>query len=101
MKIFYVLFILFIIAACNANPTPQDVESKLKSVMIEFLYKSVNNDSAHVKYHIEKLYYFDDNINKHYICDFKVRMITRLGLDTTGTMRAYISEDFTKVERGY
>ena len=67
--------------------------------MLEYLYKSVNYDSANVKYGIEKLFYFDDKIRKHYICDFQVHMITKKGLDTTGNMRAYISEDFTKIDR--
>lgn len=99
MKKMCLLFFISVIAACNANPAPEDLETKLKSTMTDFLYKSVNYDSSKVKYHIEKVIYFDDKIK--YICEFKVMMMPTVGKDTFGTMKAFISKDFKRVGRIY
>ena len=101
MKRLCVLFCSIVIAACNANPAsaPEDMETKLKSTMTDYLYKSVNYDSSKVKYHIENVYYFDDKIK--YICEFKVMMMPAGGRDTVGTMKAFVSKDFKKVSRIY
>ena len=65
--------------------------------MSVYLYKQVNNDSSKVKYQVKDVSYFAEK--KLYTCDFKVRMILPGRLDTTGTMRAYISKDFKEIKR--
>ncbi len=101
MKFLCTISILFVLAACTANPAPEDINGKLKSAMTNYLYKDKNADSSQVKYKIEKVVYYHDLIRKNYVCDFDVSMKLNNGFDTTGSMHAFISEDFTKVERGF
>ena len=83
--------------ACKAKDTIPD---DLKNTMQAYLYKGVNNDSSNVKYNVEDVVYFDDNIKKRYVCEFTVHLKERL-FDTTGKMKAYISKDLKTVERLY
>ena len=83
--------------ACNANPSPDEIRTKLKSAMQNYLYKSVNNDSSKVKFRVEDVVYYDDV--KGYDCEFHVKMTTVGVRDTVGVMRAQVSKDFTKVDR--
>ena len=77
-----------------------EIQNDLKTAMQTYLYNGVNNDSSNVKYHVEKVDYFDDNYKNTYICEFTVHLKTKL-FDTTGIMKAYISKDFKKVKRMY
>lgn len=97
MKKLFVFLFIVIIAACNANPTPADVEAQLKSTMTDYLYKERNYDSAKVKYEVKKMYYYEEPTR--YICEFQVKMTPTGYKDTTGYIKAYISKDFKKVER--
>lgn len=101
MKRLSVLFVIVLIAACNATSsqevTPEELQKKLISAMTDYLYKAVDYDSSKVKYHIENVIYFDDKIK--YICEFKVNMMPTGGRDTVGTMKAFVSKDFKKVGR--
>ena len=101
MKFVYLFFVFVFAVACTTKTAPAnvDVESQLKSAMVDYLYKSHDYDSSNVKYKIEKIAYYDDRTR--YICEFKVRMITKGGFDTTGSMKAYISSNFKDVERAY
>ena len=97
-KIFALLYIVSL-GACNANPSPAEVEQKLKTAMNDYLYKSVNYDSSKVKYRVQNVVYFNDK--DYYDCEFKVFMSVKDGKDTLGDMSAKISKDFTKVYRNY
>ncbi len=89
--------IFFIAAvACTQKPTAADVENRLKRSMSEFLYRSVNNDSSKVKFHVMDVTYFADK--EFYECEFHVKMLQQ-GHDTTDLMRARIAKDFSKVVR--
>jgi hypothetical protein len=68
--------------------------------MQTYLYSAVNNDSSNVKYYVDSVVYFDDNIKNRYVCVFTVHMKEKL-FDTTGEMKAYISKDFKTVTRLY
>ena len=96
------LYLLLIIASfgCKANGPDADLETSLKTAMQQYLYSTINNDSSNVKYHVEKVVYYDDKIKDKYICEFTVNLKAKL-FDTTGIMKADISRDFKKVERIY
>ena len=97
---FLVLLVCLFVLACKAKDPALEIQDDLKNSMQTYLYNGINNDSSNVKYYVEKVNYFDDNYKKKYICEFTVRMKTKL-FDTTGIMKAYISRDFKKVERLY
>ena len=92
----FVIFFLMLFA-CNANPKPDVLKEKLKSTMTSFLYKGV--DSSRVKFHVQDVIYYDDKRRNTYDCQFTVLMSEQGRKDTTGTMFAYISKDFQKVQR--
>jgi hypothetical protein len=93
-----VLLLTVFVFACKAKDPALEIQNNLKSSMQTYLYNVINNDSSNVKYHVETVNYYDDNYKKQYVCEFTVRMKTKL-FDTTGIMKAYISRDFKKVER--
>jgi hypothetical protein len=64
--------------------------------MASFLKKSLNNDSAAVRFDVKDVSYFADA--SFYECEFTVSMISKK-LDTTGIMRARVSKDFSTVTR--
>jgi len=97
-KIFALLYIVSL-GACNANPSPAEVEQKLKTAMNDYLYKSVNYDSSKVKYRVQDVIYFNDK--DYYDCEFKVFMSVIGGKDSMGSMNARISKDFKTVLRNY
>jgi hypothetical protein len=94
--------VLLVLIACNhSTTTPEEMQEKLKSSMIQYLYAAnAGNDSIKVKYTIMgDVYYYDDELNNCYDCQFKVRMSLAGKKDTTGTMGAYISKDFKVLKR--
>ena len=97
---FLILLLTVFVFACKAKDPALQIQNDLKNSMQTYLYNGVNNDSSNIKYHVEKVVYYDDNIKKKYICEFTVHMKTKL-FDTTGIMKAYISRDFKTVERLY
>lgn len=99
MKLRVLILALFVFAvACKAKDPASEIQDDLKNAMQTYLYNVINNDSSNVKYHVEKVNYYDDDYKKEYVCEFTVRMKTKL-FDTTGIMKAYVSRDFKKVER--
>jgi hypothetical protein len=93
--------LIFLLCACSfACKAKDSIEDDLKNTMQAYLYSGVNNDSSNVKYHVEKVIYFDDTIEKRYVCVFTVHMKEKL-FDTTGEMKAYISKDLKTVKRLY
>lgn len=97
---FLILSLTLFAFACKAKDPALEIQNDLKTTMQNYLYNGVNNDSSNIKYHVEKVVYFDDNIKKRYVCEFTVHMKTKL-FDTTGIMKTYISKDLKKVERLY
>ena len=93
------LFVVVVLFACNRNMSPEELETKLKSTMTDYLYKGVNYDSSKVKYRVQDVVYYIDK--DYYDCEFKVFMSVKDGKDTLGDMSAKISKDFTKVYRNY
>jgi hypothetical protein len=87
--------------SCNRNPTEEELQEKLKSTMLKFLYEKIaNNDSTKVKYKIiDDVIYYNDDLYNYYDCQFKVRMSIPGRSDTVGVMGAYISKDFKEVKR--
>jgi hypothetical protein len=99
MKKISMLVVVVVLFACNRNLPPEELETKLKSTMTDYLYKGVNYDSSKVKYRVQEVIYYIDK--DYYDCEFKVFMSVTGGKDTLGDMRANISKDFTKVLRNY
>ena len=87
---------LLLMISCGQNTKPAEVELHLKKAMATFLYKTVNNDSSKVKFSIADVTYFSDS--GFYQCDFRVIM-SQGGKDTTGSMKARVAKDFSKVVR--
>ncbi len=99
MKIFFSLFLIITLFACNTNPDPEEQKAKLKSSMADFLFKSNKSDSSIFKFRVEDVIYYDNKVN--YICEFKVLMIKNGVKDSLGSMKAFISKDFSTVTRTY
>jgi len=92
-----ILFIALIAAVgCKRSLSATEIETELKKAMTTHLYKSINYDSARIKYDVQTVIYYEDKT--FYECEFKVR-VTSPGHDTTGTMTARIFKDFSKVNR--
>jgi hypothetical protein len=98
-RFFSILFVMLI--ACNANLSREDVETKLKDTMLDYLYKGINYDSSKVKYYVKDIIFYDDNRYNTYDCQFKVQMSVEGKKDTVGIMFAAISKDFKEVKRTY
>lgn len=104
MKKLLVATLLCIAFACvhKAEDTPEELKAKLNATMTAYLYKSINNDSSKVKYHITDVIYSD--IPNGWVCEFTVKMHEERPdriIDTTGHMSARISTDFQTVFRRY
>lgn len=93
-----ILFFVLIFSCKPKTDTPQGLGNELKKTMQDYLYNAINNDSSNVKYRVEKVVYYDDNLKDRYICEFTVHLKAKL-FDTTGIMKANISKDLKKVER--
>ncbi len=90
------IFLIAILFSCKAKDTsPGDLSNELKETIQASLYKSVNNDSSKVKYHVEDVNYFEEA--DKYICEFNVHVQTKLR-DTTGIMKAEVSKDFKTIK---
>ena len=83
--------------SCRFTVSREEVETKLKKTMTEYLYKSVNNDSSKVKYRVLNVIFFEEKTL--YRCEFDVKLSRPNGWDTTGKMTADIRKDFKKVVR--
>src|SRR3979411_2946890 len=94
MKPFILAIAVIGVFSCKRNLSHVEVETELKKALTEHLYKAINYDSARAKYDVQTVNYFEDKT--FYECEFKVR-VTAPNHDTTGTMTARISKDFSKV----
>jgi len=105
-KITAIILLASVAFACrySTSPAENELKDKLKDRMTIFLYESnklyTNNtiDSSTSKFNVLDVTYFADA--GFYACTFKVHLHER-NLDTTGVMRANITNDFTKVVRKY
>jgi hypothetical protein len=73
----------------------KELEDKLKETMGDYLHKTLKPET---QFDIRDLTYYADKEKKRYICQFKVNVHTPTS-DTTGIMRVFITNDFTKVDR--
>ena len=100
MKRLIAIFLFSFLAACNINPKPEEVEQKLKTTMLDYLYKNnLKGDSSKVKFRIQNVYYYDNKVE--YTCEFRIKMLMVGKKDTVGFMKAVISKDFSDVKRTY
>jgi len=97
MKYFYSLLLLFmLVTACKQKVlSGKALEDKLNKTMVEYLNETLK-PGTEVK--IKDLVYYPDKMKNHYICTFTVQLRTATS-DTTGTMMAFIPNDFSKVTR--
>jgi len=97
MKYFYSLILILALGiACKQKIlSGKELEDKLKKTMADHLAKTLQPGT---KYTIKEIIYYPDKIKKLYICTFQVEVQTAT-TDTTGTMTAYIPNDFSKVDR--
>ncbi|TMI68392.1 MAG: hypothetical protein E6H09_22760 [Bacteroidetes bacterium] len=93
---FIALFISILSVGCEQKVlSGKDLEDKLKATMTEHLQKTLRPGTS---FEIKDMTYYPDKIKNCFICVFDVR-VKSANSDTTGTMKAFISPDFTKVER--
>ncbi len=95
MKYFFSLvFLLALGAGCKEKQSSEArVEKKLKETMKDYLDQKPHPGVVFTVKDV--IFYANKN---HYNCEFRVNMHTDKK-DTTGTMVAIISNDFSKVER--
>lgn len=96
MKNILFCLLLMLGLGCQKKPKVSEVQKHLTKAMTHFLYQSVNNDSARVKFRVKDVIYFEDT--DFFECEFTVDM-QQNGKDTTGVMKARINKDFTRVSR--
>ena len=95
MKYFFTLvFVLVLAAGCKEKDLSQaQLENKLIKTMNEYLDK---NSNGKVKFTVKEVVFYPEG--DYYICEFRVDMNSNTQ-DTTGTMAANISKNFSVVQR--
>ena len=94
MKYFFSLFFFLAISGgCKEKKlTEAELENRLMKTMTDYLSKNANPGVA---VNVKDVLFYN---KKDYYCEFRVNMRS-VKKDTTGTMVAIISHDFSKVER--
>jgi hypothetical protein len=97
MKYFYSLILLLALGtACKQKVlSGKELEDKLKETMTEHLHKTLKPGT---EFTIKDMTYYADKIKKYYICTFDVTVHSG-NKDTSGVMKAFIPNDFSKVDR--
>ena len=97
MRHFAVLFVLFLaFASCKQKVlSGKELDNKLSETMSKHLKKTLPEGTT---FDIKELIYYPDKIKNQYICTFTVE-IHSPAKDTIGEMKAFIPNDFSKVER--
>ncbi len=97
MKHFFTfIIVLAVIAGCKQKLlSGADLENKLKETMKNYLDTTLQPG---IKVTVKDLTYYPEVSKKVYICQFHVKMQSATH-DTTGSVIAIISNDFTKVDR--
>lgn len=81
---------------CKPKAEPKTaLEHKLIETMGNFLHKTLRPETT---FQIREVSFYEDTTQHLFICQFKVDM-HYIHTDTTGTMVATISKDFSKVAR--
>ena len=94
--IYSLLLLLALGTACKQKVlSGKELEDKLKSTMAKHLHETLK---AGTEVTIKDLVYYPEKTKSLYICTFTVELRTPTS-DTTGTMMAYIPNDFSKVTR--
>jgi len=95
------VFIAFVFLALVGAGCKQKVISgpELKKKLIETMQDHLDKTAQPgVQFQVKDVNYFPEAKTKSYTCDFQVHMRTA-NVDTVGTMRAIISNDFKTVDR--
>lgn len=97
MKYSYSLLLLLALGtACKQKIlSGKELEDKLKTTMSDYLHKTLKPGTEVT---IKDVVYYPEKMQKLYICTFTVELRTPTS-DTTGTMMAFIPNDFSKVTR--
>jgi len=97
MKYFYyTILLLTLVTACRQKMlSGKELEDKLIETMKEHLDKTLQPGT---EFTINDMTYYPDQIRRHYNCEFDVIMHAG-NKDTSGVMKALISNDFKNVER--
>lgn len=94
--IFTFLFFALVSTGCKQKVLEgKALEDKLKETMTEHLHNTLRPGTT---FEIKDLTYYTEKEKKRYICLFRVNVKSG-NSDTTGVMRAFISNDFKKVDR--
>ena len=95
MKYFFILTLSFLLSAgCKEKkPTEAELEKKLMETMNNYLNK---NPKGKTRFTVKDVLF--DPRKGYYYCEFRVNMHDDTK-DTTGTMTALISNDFTDIQR--
>jgi len=98
MKYFFAftLLLMMIVAGCKPKILAgKELEDKLIETMTEHLHKTLKPGT---EFTVKDVIYYPEASQKLYYCEFHVNMNIK-GRDTTGLMKAMISNDFNTVER--
>ena len=97
MKYFFSLILLLaLVAGCKQKILEgKELENKLKKTMTDYLHKTLKPGT---EFEIKEMSYYPEKKKEMFICTFHVDMHTG-NRDTSGIMTAFISKDFSKVER--
>jgi hypothetical protein len=96
MKLLLALFVVVSVMACRQKMlSGPELQQKLIETMQNYLDKE---DHPGIVFTVKDVTYFPEVKKKTYDCEFKVAMRTAQR-DTTGSMLAYISNDFKTVQR--
>jgi len=95
---FAFIVLLTILLACKQRVMSEaELENKLIKAMQDYLDKTGKKDAV---YKVEDVIFYSDQERKLYNCEFHVNVkANAVKLDTTGIMKADISNDFNKVIR--
>ena len=91
----FLLFTLLFTGCKQKVLSGKELEDKLKQTMTEYLHKTMR---AGTEVKINDMTWYPDKERKIYICDFTVNVHSATS-DTTGLMKASISQDFNTVTR--
>ena len=87
---------LLFMFSCVKKIKHEDVAASLKTAMSKYLNSPVRIDTAHVKFTVLEVVFYEDKTA--FLCEFKVNL-KNLYQDTTGSMLATITKDFKDVIR--
>lgn len=94
--LFFLVALLIAFSSCKPKVlSGKDLDNKLTETMSDHLKKTLPQGTA---FNIKDLNYYPDKAKGVYICTFTVQVHSPQK-DTVGEMKAFIPNDFSKVER--